>query len=85
MPEATEAERTMIAALAQVVIVDRAERMMDMGTLKNGRTIGELHGDPTEAEKKWDEILERFAPPPTVIKGGPHKAPITHAEAWKED
>jgi len=42
-------------------------------------------GEPTEAEKKWDEILARFAPPPTVIKGGPHMAPVTHEEAWKED
>ena len=85
MPELTEAERVMIAALAEVVIVDRSRRMMSVGTTKSGRVIGELHGEPSEAEKKWEEILARFAPPPTVIKGGPHKAPVTHEEAWKED
>lgn len=85
MPELTEAERVMIAALAQVVIVDRAARAMVVGATKSGRTIAEMVGEPTEAEKKWDEILARFAPPPTVIKGGPHMAPVTHEEAWKED
>ena len=85
MTELTEADRALIAALARVVIVDRSERMMVVGTTKSGRTIGELMGEPSEAEKKWEEILARFAPPPTVIKGGPHMAPVTHEEAWKED
>jgi hypothetical protein len=85
MPELTEAERTMIAALAQVVIVDRLKRAVEVGTTSKGRIICEFVGEPSEAEKKWEEIRARFAPPPSVIKGGPHKAPVTHEEAWKED
>lgn len=85
MTEVTEAERAMISALAQVVIVDRCKRMVEVGTTKSGRVIGELVGEPSEAEKKWEEILAMHTPPPPVIKGGPHKSPVTHEEAWKED
>lgn len=83
--EVTEADRVMIAALARVVIVDRAARMCEVGVTKSGRVIGELVGEPSAAEIKWVEILERFAPAPTVIKGGPHMAPVTHEEAWSEE
>ena len=52
----TEADRTMLRALACEVLASRAERLCEAGTTKSGRVIGVLVGEPTEAEVMWDAI-----------------------------
>lgn len=56
----TEADRTMIKALAAQVCVDRLARLHEAGTTSKGRIIGVLVGEPTAAEVMWDQIQ---APP----------------------
>lgn len=61
MKELTEADKVMIRALAQVVIVDRAAAAMDMGANAKGRTVVKRVGQLTEAELRWEAIGEEFA------------------------
>jgi len=50
------AEQEMIQALAGVVVVDRLKRAEVVGATKSGRTIAVLVGEPTGAEKHWEQI-----------------------------
>ena len=60
MREATEQEKALIRALAPTVLRDRAERAMVVGATKKGRTIVEMVGQPTEAELRWDRLMEEL-------------------------
>lgn len=60
MRELTEQEKVLIRALAPTVLRDRAERAMVVGTTKKGRTIVEMHGQPSEAELRWDRLVKEL-------------------------
>ena len=55
----TEAEREMMQALCQQVIVERCRRSRIVGATEKGRCIVEFHGEVTEAELMWESIRER--------------------------
>ena len=45
------AEQEMLQALAGVVVVERLQRSVIVGTTKSGRMISQLVGEPSEAEQ----------------------------------
>lgn len=66
------AEQEMLQTLAGIVVVERLQRSVIVGTTKSGRLISERVGEPGEAEVKLTEIMASKARPPRVIEGGPH-------------
>ena len=52
------AEQDMLQALAGVVVVDRLQRSVIVGTTKSGRMISQLVGEPTEPEQLWTRLQQ---------------------------
>lgn len=53
------AEQEMIQTLAQVVVVDKLSRASMGPATSKGRCSFIFHGEPTEAEKHWNELQRR--------------------------
>lgn len=56
----TEADKTMLHALAERTIIDRLNRAEAVGATTKGRVIVEFRGEPTEAEVAWEALGRRL-------------------------